>query len=176
MTNLRIVFGGVAGVGKSLCEQLAKNLDVPYYSSGNLYRAGARSLGLTPEEVGRCPTISAAVDNHVDNLTREIGSSGKPFILESRLGHLLIPDAYKVLLICRFDVRIIRIAHRENLEIEVAAKKTLEREMADVLRFKGLYGYDNYLDQKHFDCVVDTTNLSKQEHLERLIKLCKGMQ
>ena len=57
--------------------------------------------------------------------------------------------------------------------VEEAIRKIAERRNSERLRFKDFYGVD-ILDMNNYDCVIDTTNLSADEVMQKMIEAYNG--
>ena len=85
------------------------------------------------------------------------------FIIDSRLAWHFIPDSIKVKLVCNDEVRMKRVSERDEISLEDAKTKTIEREISEKTRYFNYYKIKNYSDDKHFDLIIDTTNISIEE-------------
>jgi cytidylate kinase len=85
----------------------------------------------------------------------------------------MIPQAYKILLTCSDTERFRRVSERQNISIEDAEKETLEREKLYTEFYKRFYKIDDYLDESHYNLVIDTTNILPDEIIEKIINELK---
>ena len=75
-------------------------------------------------------------------------------------GWMLKDEAHvKIWLKCPLDIRIKRIAERENRDVSEVRRETLIREESEVKRFKYIYGID-VNDLSIYDFVFDTSKIS----------------
>jgi len=169
---MKITIGGLAGVGTStIGRMLAKKYDYNFYSGGNLFRKAAEEHGMTMEEFDHYMSSHPEFDKKIDALQSKIGQDEENFVLESRIGWYFIPDARKIKLHCDLDVRIQRIVDSkgkgriayEEQDFEKTKLKTLDREETHRQRIEKLYGIENLAEDKHYDLVVDTTNMNPEE-------------
>ena len=160
----KITLSGLAGVGKGTTAQLlAARLGWEAVSAGELYRRLADEKGISLAELETLATRDPSFDRDLDNYIRRYGETHRHFICEGRLTWYFIPDAFKVKLDCDFDTRIARIASREGISIAQAKSQTLHREDAIRLRYRTYYQIQDFLADRNFDLVVDTTNRSPEQ-------------
>jgi len=96
-------------------------------------------------------------------------------IIDSQLsGHLLKSIAnFKVHLTCPINVRIERMASRDQTSYQEKLKETTIREKSELERFKKLYNIDlndRKSIEKYFDLIIDTEHLSIQEIVDKILK------
>lgn len=171
---MKITIGGVSGTGKStVARKLAERLGYKKYSGGDMQRMNAVEKGMTIEEYDKYLIKHPELDNAIEERQRVVGQQEDNFVLESRIGWFVVPDALKVKLGCDLDERIRRIAHdttdriaHEMGTIESTKEKTLNREETYKIRFNELYGISDWNADEHFDIVVDTSNISVDEVIE----------
>jgi len=160
----KITLSGLAGVGKGTTTRLlAEQLGWQAVSAGDLYRQLAEKKKLSLAELETLATLDSSLDRDLDDYIRQFGATHRQFVCEGRLTWHFIPDAFKVKLDCDFDTRIQRIAAREQIPIDQARSQTLHRENAIRLRYRTYYQIDDFLADRNFDLVVDTTRPSPEQ-------------
>lgn len=181
---MKITIGGLSGTGtSSIGKALAKKLDFEFMSGGNFARKLAAEKGMTIEEWDKymLDNNDYSDDSKIDGMQKEYGEKKENFILESRLGWYNVPDSLKIKLACEDKVRFERTS-RQDLErfgtiiedFETTMKKSLQREEDHRQRIENLYGIKNLNEDKHFDLVVDTTNLRFEEVLQECADFIEG--
>jgi predicted cytidylate kinase len=170
----KITLGGLSGTGKgTIVKLLAEKLGFEKVSVGNLLRDIAAERNITIVELDKLlhdsPEESFRIDKVVDMRTKEYGEKNKNFIIESRLGAHFVPDAFKILLLCD-DRRYERIANREGISIEKAKQDTLSRESTYHRRYGTLYNLADFDDPKYYDLVIDTSDVTPEEILNKIIQ------
>lgn len=163
-----ITINGDIGSGKSTVGKLlAKKLNVPYYSTGNILREIATNRDMTILELMSAAKTDPSIDYDIDEYQKNLPSTVESFVIEGRLGWHFIPQATKLYLTVDIKEAARRIfegqkKHERDSEIEyqtidevVAMIK--DRATCDLDRFQTLYGV-NPMDHSNYDHVIDTTN------------------
>lgn len=157
----KITIFGLAGTGtSSVTKELALRLNFQSLSSGDVFRAKARELGLTLNEFEVLAKTDTKYDIELDTMIEKYGKENDNFIVESRLPWYFIPDSIKLKLQCDFKERVKRVAGRDMMDFEKAKQETEEREAIAAERYRKLYGIENMSADEHFELVLDTTNTS----------------
>ncbi len=168
-----ITISGKAGAGKTTVgRMLAEKMNCDFISGGHIRREFAKSKGMTIDELNdlrsKDKTSDIEVDEFQKKLAKELERKKRDIVIESRLGFYFIPNSFKIFLTVDPTIAAERIFY-EQRESELKkssieeTKKTLKiREESDRKTYKELYGLDCY-NKKHYDLVIDTTNLSHDE-------------
>lgn len=165
----RITLGGLAGTGKgTISTMLAEKLELQRVSTGDFFRDVAKEKGLSLVELDKQSLTDNSVDILTDNRTKDFAEKKNNFILDSRLAAHFVKDAYKILLLCD-DRRYERIAGRDQIPVEEAKKETLEREATYHKRYGELYNLADFDDPKYYDLVIDTSDLTPEQIVEKII-------
>ncbi len=166
----KVTIFGLAGTGTTtLGRLLAEQLGYQFVSTGNIFRQKASELGLSLYEFELLCNADSEYDKAIDQATEKLGKENDNFVLESRLGWYFVPDSFKVKIICSDQVRITRVATRDNLSFSEAEAKTLRREHDGELRYQEFYGINELAPDTAFDLVIDSTHLTPAEICERII-------
>ena len=159
-----IAVSGPPGSGKTTyARRLAGELGLEYYSAGTIFRMVARERGVSIEELNRIASEDPSIDLEIDSRTLEIGCRGG-VVLE---GHLVawvlgsVADV-RIYVTAPLDVRIRRIAARENRPLDEVYRETVAREYMHWRRFLDYYGID-VSNLQIFNLVLDTEPLSVDE-------------
>ncbi|MFX1296941.1 MAG: (d)CMP kinase [Promethearchaeota archaeon] len=165
---------GLHGTGKSTIGKLiAAKLGIQYYSTGQAFRDLAHEMNMTLEEFTRYAEENPEIDKDLDNKIIGIAKKGN-IIIDSQLsGYILKSIAdFKILLTCPLEVRIKRMAERDDTTYEQKVKETTLREKSELERFNQLYNIDlsdqNEI-QNIYDLIIDTQNLTIEEIIEKII-------
>ncbi len=169
MMSIIITVGGLHGTGKTTyARRLAEDLRFRHVSAGDLFRAMAEAKGITLDELNRLAESDPAIDKEIDQRIKDEASMGN-VILDGQLAAWMAKDAdLKILLIAPKEVRLDRIAQRDNIRPEEAEEKTLGREEIERERYKRYYGID-MADPSVYDLIVDT-NLYQLEEMMKILK------
>ncbi|MBI4144817.1 nucleoside monophosphate kinase [Candidatus Woesearchaeota archaeon] len=177
-----ITVTGSAGSGKStVAKLLAQKLKYRHFSAGDLRRQIASERGMTIEEFNKLGETNPDTDRLADERLAELGKQDG-IVVDGRLGWRFIPRSFKVFL--RIDEKV---AAERILKDHLAGKRRSERKLktvndvldeiaertrSDVARYKKWYHLD-YRDPKHYDLVIDTTNLTPEQIVDRILIAAK---
>lgn len=167
-----ISIAGMPGTGKTSASRLLSERlgGWPIYSAGSLRGKMAEERGMTIDQLNELGEKESFTDKEIDTYQEELGKTKDNFIIEGRLAWHFIPHSFKVLLICetheaakrvytsRMDPSEERDDEAMYRNIAEAEKIIADRVASDARRYEKYYGVD-YTDQKHYDLVIDTTNL-----------------
>ncbi len=140
-----ITISGPAGSGKStVATGLAETLGYKHVSGGDIFRELADERGLTPLELNRRAEEDESIDRDLDRRQRELAATSDDLVLESRLAGWMAGDHadFRVWLDAPLDVRVARIADREDKSVETARRETVQRAASEALRYEEYYNID----------------------------------
>lgn len=176
---MRITISGKAGSGKStVAKLLSEKLKLKHYSIGDLMRAMTIEKGMTLLELNRLAEKDKSIDSELDNKLKQLGKTKDNFVVDGRLTAFFIPNAdVRVFLKTDDSVRAERILKdKKHQERGKSLKETIanikRREESEKKRYKKYYGV-NYTDKKLYNFVIDTTKLTPNEVVEKIIGFVK---
>ena len=179
---MRITISGKAGSGKStVAKSLAEKLKLKHYSIGDLMRAMAHEKKISLLELNQLAEKNKSIDLELDNRLKELGKKENNFIVDGRLTAFFIPKAdVRIFLDTEDEVRAQRIMNdKKRKEANPNLKETLEniqkREESEKKRYREYYNVD-YRDRKLYNCFIDTTNISPQEVVNKVLEFVKTLQ
>lgn len=171
-----ITLWGKAGSGKgTVSKLLAQELDYEIISIWTLKRKIAEEMGLSISEFNLL--WEKAENQREFDLKYEEYQKSLPLesriILESRLGFLCQPKAFKVFLDVRDEVASERIRKDQRTTDQFSSKDealsaTKKRNADDRARFLSLYEVDLW-DDRNYDLKLDTSDLSAEQVCSRII-------
>ena len=175
---MKITISGKPGSGKSsVAKELSRILGLRYHSIGNIMRRMAQRRGMSLLELSKRAEKEKWVDAELDNEQRRLAKS-RDFVLDSRLGFHFVPDSIKVYLgvseteAAKRVFRDVRKIEVENTTLEITRKNLKRREESERLRYRKYYGVD--ADKKgNFDFIIDTTGLSVEKVVKKIIDFVK---
>ncbi|MFX1275531.1 MAG: (d)CMP kinase [Promethearchaeota archaeon] len=169
-----VTISGLHGTGKSIIgKKIASIFGLKYYSTGQVFREMAREYNMTLEQftkyVEENPEIDKQLDHKILDLAREdniiIDSQLSAYILKSKAN-------FKILLTCSIDTRVKRMAERDKTSFEKKMRETVLREKSEEKRFKELYDInlnDQEYQEKTYDLIIDTTNLTIDQIVNKIV-------
>jgi cytidylate kinase len=153
-----ITVSGPAGSGKStLGADLAEELGLEYVSGGDIFRTIAVERDLTPLELNRLAEENDEIDRDLDRRLRETARKQGDTVLESRLAGWMAAEHadLRIWLDAPIDIRVERIADREDKSLEQAREETQARSESEKRRYTEYYNID-FDDLSIYDLVVNT--------------------
>jgi CMP/dCMP kinase len=170
-----VALGGPPGSGTTTSGRLvARELGLEYRSAGEEFRAEAERRGLDLPAFGRYAETHPEVDRELDRSMQALARPGR--LLEGRLQGILcrrhgIP-VHWVALTAEEPERIRRVAARDHLASEEAARRLREREASERERYSKFYGID--LDRETPDLLVDSTRLPAEGVARTIVEFLRA--
>jgi predicted cytidylate kinase len=177
--HTKITIGGLSGTGKgTVAKMLAEKLGFQLSSAGNFMREIAKEKGFDTlldfqKSIHSKDNKDFSADISVDERTKKFAQENDKFVIEGRLCAHMIPEAFKIALNCSDEERFKRVALRQKMTVQKAEKETLERERLYTDFYKRFYKIENYLDESHYDLIIDTTNILPEDIVEKIINKLK---
>lgn len=179
---MRITISGKAGSGKStVAKMLSERLNLSHYSIGDLMRAMAKEKKMSLLEFNRMAEKNKSIDFELDSKLKKLGKAKDNLVVDGRLTAFFIPNAEaRVFLDANDKVRAERILKdRRQQEKSKSLKEAIgsikKREESEKKRYKKYYGVD-YTDKKLYNCVIDTTKLTPNQVVGRIMNFVKTKQ
>ncbi len=174
--NIVITISGVPGAGTTTIGRLlSQRLNIKMVYIGEIFRELAKENKMTLEEYGMFADNNPEIDLKLDERQLKIGRAGN-VILEGRLSAWMMKkyniDAFKILLTADLDTRIRRIMGRENKKFDQVKSEIETRENVELRRYNKIYKM-SYLDESIYDLIIDTTNLSPEQIIEKVLNEIK---
>lgn len=166
------VSGKIAAGTSTLSKNLIRLLGWKHINFGAIQREYDRKHGINENKQGAI----ARPDDHereMEAMGEKILKENKNIIYEAWLAGFLArgyKDVLKVLLVCSHDdIRVDRVANRDNLTIEDAKDWIKQREKENEKKWKKLYGNRNFWHPKYYDLVIDTYTTGPMETVGRVL-------
>lgn len=168
-----IAISGLHGAGKTTAARdLAEKFGLRYVSAGTVFRDMAKEREMSLDEFSRYVERHPEIDRRIDRRTSEEAKSDNTLI-DARLAGWMAEDAdIKIMLTAPLNVRVRRIAGRENRKENDVREETIAREESEAKRYKKLYNID-VNDYSAFDLVLNTRRLNEEEMI-RVLELVVG--
>lgn len=168
-----ITISGKVAVGTTtLTKNLVHILGWKHINFGALQREFDRQHGINENMQG----AEARSDDHeksMEEMGKKILKYEKNIVYEAWLSGFLArnyPDVLRVFLVCSHDdIRVDRVANRENISILEAKQWIKQREDENEKKWKKLYGDYDFWDKKYFNLIIDTYNSGPMETLGKVL-------
>lgn len=167
----KITISGKICTGKTtLLKFLEKELGWPIFMTGKLFREYVEENKLKLEEVKeQNENLTKKIDYQVRNMIYAKGN----LIVDGWMSGIMasgLPNVLKVLLICDDNIRYQRFADREKINIDEAKKRVDERQSNWLNKLEKIYKRNDFMDQKNYDLIVDTSNISSQAAVQKVLQ------
>jgi len=174
-----ITISGTPGSGKStVAKALAGKLGLKYYSVGDFRREAAAKKGMTINEYNKLGEDDFSTDNEVDEWQKKSLAKEDNFIIDGRLSFHFIPNSIKVFLKVKQEVAAERIFNEKREKekfksLKEALESIKKRHESDIKRYRKYYNI-NPFDERHYDIVVDTSDITIQEMVDKVAERIKS--
>ncbi|MCG3215085.1 MAG: AAA family ATPase [Candidatus Heimdallarchaeota archaeon] len=166
-----IAVSGPHGSGKTTAaREIADFLGYKYISAGERFRNLAQKEGLNLEDFSKAAELNEKIDRQIDEYTLEIAKKGGNLVIDAQLGGWVLYDIADLIVYVTapLDLRIKRIAERENKDIGFIRKETLARENSEKQRYQKLYNID-ITDLSIYDIIINSQKFDASDCV-RIIK------
>ncbi len=173
MKYTKITISGKICTGKStLFKKLVKKLRWKTFHTGQFFRDYVKKHGLVLEKADeQNEKLTKQIDYMVrDMLKKKSGNC----IFDSWMAGIMadnFPHVLRILLTCDDEVRTKRFAKRENISVKEAKQLINEREENLFSKLSSIYHRNDFVDPKNYNCVIDTSSLTSQELLKKIINI-----
>ncbi|TFF90944.1 MAG: cytidylate kinase [Promethearchaeota archaeon] len=170
MMSITITIAGAHGVGKTtIGKRIKDHFNLDYNSAGQTFRDMAAERDMTCTEYNRYACNNPEIDRKIDKNTLELAKKGN-IVLDGTIAGWIAKEysTINILLTAPLEIRIERIAKRDNITFEEAKRTTLEREMKEKERFKELYDI-NLDDYSIYDILINTHSFEIETMMKILI-------
>ncbi|MGL4209794.1 MAG: cytidylate kinase family protein [Candidatus Adiutrix sp.] len=166
-----ISIAGKLGSGKStVCKLLSEKYQFELYSTGIIHRQIARQMDISTIELNELMRNDHKYDNLIDDEVFRISNErvGDRIVFDSRLAWHFAKSSFKISTVIdpRLAARRVIADNRGKEEVyldeEDAVNKLSKRANIENIRFKEIYGIDNF-EHNNFNLILDTTWLTPDE-------------
>ncbi len=169
------------GGASTAAKTIAKKLGLKYYSAGDFMRRIADKKGLSLQTANKLAEKTEEIDREIDEETKKLAKKDN-FVIDSVLAFHFIPKSIKIFLKIDDNEAAERILNdvmkgkrKEESEIKTkkdALKSIRNRIESEDKRYKKYYGVD-FLDEKNYDFVLDTTGNTVKETGDEVMDFIK---
>lgn len=139
--------------------------------TGKLFREYVKKNQLNLEQVEE---QNDEVTKKIDYQVRDMINAPGNLIVDGWMSGLMannLPNVLKVLLICKDDIRYQRFADREKINVNEAKKRVEERQTNWLNKLEKIYNRNDFIDPKNYDLIIDTSKISSEDVLEKVLSL-----
>jgi cytidylate kinase len=138
-----ITIGGLAGSGTTTAaEVLSKRLNIPFLSTGRIFREMASEYGMTIFEFSKFAEDNTDIDMEIDKRQTDLANESENLIVEGRLSAYFIEADLRIWMLAPLDIRAKRICDRESKSITLAKEEIEIREKSETLRYLDIHNID----------------------------------
>ncbi len=170
------ITGDLASGKTTVTRYLQEELGYEIYKNGERFRNMAKEMNMSVSEFGDYVEAHPEIDIKLDDMAKEYGLEHDNFIIDARLGFYTVPQSFKIYLKVDPDEgarRAFGDADRKATEnfatVEEYKADMLKRYNGENERYIKLYGV-NRADMNNYDLVVDTTNLTREEVRDTILR------
>jgi len=172
---MRIAISGLSGSGTTTAAKaLAERLGYKLVSAGEIFRKMAEEAGVDLIQFSKMAEEDFEIDRKIDEIQKDIAEKEDDLVIEGRLSARLVRADLRIWLKAPFEVRVQRIAKRENRSYEEVFRETSEREKSEKLRYRKYYGID-VEDLSFYDLVIDSSKWSSDSIVNMIICAVREM-
>ncbi len=170
----KITISGKICTGKTtLLKSLENELNWPVFMTGKLFREYVAKNKLDLEQVEeQNDGLTKKIDYQVRDMIYNQGNLIVDGWMSGIMAHSL-PNVLKVLLTCKNEARYKRFADRENICFDEAKKRVEERQSNWLSKLEKIYERNDFMDPKNYDLIIDTTDISSQDVLQKVLQKIK---
>ncbi len=179
-----VSLNGDLGAGKStIAKKIAEELEMKHFYMGQVLRDLSKKRGMTFLEFMKLAEVDPSIDADIDVYVKKLGQEEDNFVIESRTAWSFIPTSIKIYLKVDEEVGVRRIykelqADNSRNEEVKPFKKLLKncqrRVLSEQKRYKKYYNFD-IRNMSHYDFILDTTNLTPQEVLDKNLEFLRAL-
>ena len=157
----------------TLFKKLQEKLDWPTFMTGQLFRDHVKKNKLNLEQVEE---QNETLTKKIDYLVRDKINAPGNLIVDGWMSGIMadnLKDVLKILLICKDNIRYKRFAAREKIDFDEAKKRVEERQNNWFTKLKTIYKRNDFVDPKNYDLIINTSNISSQAVLKKVLQKIK---
>ena len=168
------ITGDLASGQSTVSKMLAEDLGFTLYRNGTYFRELAVEKGMSVTEFGIYVKDHPEIDMQIEKSATEYAQNNQNIVIDAKLGWYAVPESFKVYLKVDIDTaakRAFADPNRKRSEdlptLEAQKEDMIKRTKNDLARYLELYKVCRD-DMNNYDFVLDTSNLSPEEVLERI--------
>lgn len=180
--NIISITGDLASGQSTVAKMLSEDLDYYLYRNGAYFRQLAIEKGMSVTEFGEYVEKHPEIDMQIEKSAKEYAENHDNIVIDAKLGWYAVPESFKVYLKVDIDIAAKRAfadpnrKRSENLPtVEAQKEDMIRRTKNDLARYYNLYNVRRD-DMSNYDFIVDTSNLTPEEVLNKIKEEYKKWQ
>jgi cytidylate kinase len=177
MKKIVIIVSGPPSSGSStIAKEIAEKLGLDYYSPGKVFKSHTKgkeskaAIDVWKTELGTSKELHRSLEDEQIGFAKK----GNVVICGKLSIHFLKKFSdFKIWLDVPLNVRARRTANRDGISFEEARKHIVEREKFERTEWKRIYGFDYFEQKNDADFVVETSNLTVEETVTKILEHIK---
>lgn len=151
---MMVSIGGLPGSGTTtLSKKIKEAFGMPHVYAGQIFREMAAEKGVTLAEFSLMAEKDESIDGEVDRKQKEMAQDNT--VVEGRMTAFIVDADLKIWLSAPLEVRVERVAKRENILYEESMDRIMKREASERKRYKKYYN-TSIDDLSVYDLVINT--------------------
>jgi cytidylate kinase len=152
--EMMVSIGGYPGSGTTtLSKKIKEAFGMPHVYAGQIFREMAAEKGVTLAEFSLMAEKDESIDGEVDRKQKEMAQDNT--VVEGRMTAFIVDADLKIWLSAPLEVRVERVAKRENILYEESMDRIMKREASERKRYKKYYN-TSIDDLSVYDLVINT--------------------
>lgn len=174
-----IVISGKSAAGTAtIARKVAERLKLRFFDAGAFYKKHSKqrsevkqALELLRSKEG----VDKDFHEYIDDLQKAEAKKGD-IVDVAKLGIFMLKDIadVKVWVECSFEERAKRMSKRDNISFGEAKESLKEKQDRERKMFKKIYGLDYFKQKELADIVIDSTDLTEEETVDRILEFIKS--
>jgi cytidylate kinase len=174
--NIITITGDLASGKSTITKMLMNELGYTIYKNGEYFRKLALENNMSVTEFNKYVENHPEIDRQIELSAKMYANEHDNVIIDARLGWFSVPESFKIYLKVEIDEaakRAFKDLDRKDSEFfkteEEYREDLQKRDRLENERYFNLYGIRKN-DMSNYDLVVDTTNMTLKEVLEKIIE------
>jgi cytidylate kinase len=178
---MKITIAGLPGSGKTtVAKMIAKRLNCGHYSIGDLRGEIAAKHDMSLAELNEVGLREEWPHKEADDFLKELGEAAGNLVIDTWMGFHFIPDSFKVFISVDAESAAKRIfgdlvnrSDEDYDSVEEVKEGVRKRVEVSDQAYQKYYNV-SFLDQSHYDLILDSTDKSAEEIMDIILDSIPG--